>query len=208
MSKKSKKAGPWSLYWRQYGGIQALIRSPYLWTALAITMVLSPLWAAPGWWDDVIAIVPSLIGLSLAAYAMFLAFGNERFLKIVTNPVKAETGLRPSVYTTTSSAFVHFIVVQSVALGMALASKGWHMPVHPMLSRCLFTIGVSDEVFATATRVFWLLAFWAFTYGVLCGVAATMRVYMLSRWYAALPREELESIKRPPTEAPSDRPHS
>src|SRR4051812_44736417 len=110
MSGKPKPEGSFQKYWRDFGGVRALLNSPYVWSSFGITVMLSPFWAKDGWWETVYSIVPSLLGFTLGAYAILVAFGNERFLKLITT--KLAGGAELSAYESTSAAFVHFVVVQ------------------------------------------------------------------------------------------------
>lgn len=185
----SKSTGPFALYWENYGGWRALWKSGYLWAALGLTVVCYPLWTHEGWWDDVVSIAPSMIGFSLAAFAMLLAFTNERFLKVVTTAIPNVTGgFSPSTYSSTSTAFVHFIVVQILALLAALVCKAcFVVPPHWMLSSVAET-GISQQSFIAFTKAFWFIAYWLFLYSILCGLAATFRVFLLSHWFEKVAR--------------------
>jgi hypothetical protein len=175
-----------ALYWADYGGINALVRSVYLWGSLVATIILFPLWTHEGWWEVVLLIIPAILGFSLASYAMVIAFGNERFVRILATPIKNETTTAPSVYATTSATFVHFVLVQMAALGIALVCKAWFIPVPHLINKMIESFGISRNCFATVSHLFWFLGFWVFTYAIACGVASTMRIYQLSRWFGAL----------------------
>lgn len=175
------------LYWSDFGGIHALLRSGYLWGACVLTALLFPLWSKAGWWEDVISVIPSISGFSLSAYAILVAFWKDRFYKLITTPVPGSFGgVRPSVYATTSAAFVHFIFVQLLALLAAIFAKAWHVPVMASFGKLLEHLGVSQSVFIGLTHVWWFFGYWAFVYALACGVAATTRVYMLAKWFGAL----------------------
>jgi hypothetical protein len=188
---KRVKLGAFGLYWSDYGGLRALMGSSYLHIAVIFSIVSFPIWMNEGWWDTVISVVPSLAGFSLAAYAMLIAFGNERFLRIITTPVPVEGSsekdrVGPSIYLTTGAAFVHFIIVQSVALLIALLCKAWFVPVWPLGKRIFGFVGLSEMWIVYLSRSFWGIGYFVFIYSVLCGLAATMRIYRMSRWYSKL----------------------
>jgi hypothetical protein len=104
-------------YWSAYHGWPALLSSPYLHAAAVLTILLWSRWTSPEWPDDVIAIVPSVLGFSLGGYAMLLAFGDVKFLQLLAEP--EEEGA-VSYYVALNASFVHFIVVQMLAIVMAL----------------------------------------------------------------------------------------
>jgi hypothetical protein len=182
---QNKPIGPFRIYWDNYGRWKALFASGYFWTSLVLTVVCYRLWSKDGWWDDIIAIVPSLVGFSLAAFAMLLAFTNEKFLKIVTFPIPGNDPAKPgaSVYASTGTAFVHFILIQFIALLSALVCKAFFTEVPPWLAEVTKQFGLSIKAFVCFTHVFWFLAYWCFLYSILSGVAATMRVFMLAYWF-------------------------
>ena len=74
------------LYWRGYGGIIALLSSLYVWLSLVITLIIAinncdqqNLWE---WYENVINIIPSILGFALGGYAILVGFGDEKFLSI------------------------------------------------------------------------------------------------------------------------------
>lgn len=111
-----KNAGKnWSYYWGRYGGAQSLVRSPYFAIALALTIVSISYGSTKNWVDASFQIIPSLLGFSIAGFAVLLVFSSDRFLKIIS-----EGGIEDSLFLTASVTFVHFIVVQVVSIVMAL----------------------------------------------------------------------------------------
>ena len=111
-----------SRYWRAYGGITALFKSPYLWLSVVITIFLFPHWSKPEWWDDVLSIMPNLLGFSLGGYAMWIAIGDDDFRKLISG--EDEDG-KPSPYMEVNAAFVHFVVLQMLSMIFALFAKAY-----------------------------------------------------------------------------------
>jgi hypothetical protein len=72
------------------------------------------------WWDTPVAVLPSLIGFTLGGYAILLAFGDEEFKSVFAG---ATTKNKDSPYVIVSATFMHFIVVQVIALLIALAAE-------------------------------------------------------------------------------------
>lgn len=200
---KNRK-GDVGLYWTDYGGIHALSRSRYFRFSIVFTILSFALWSKEGWWENAISVVPAIIGFSLAAYAMLIAFANERFLKIITTPIPAKgeqdpKKTAPSVYLSTGAAFVHFIIVQTTALLLALACKALYVPVWHPVQKLLHLLGIPLDVFVWLTRSAWFVGYFVFIYGILCGLAATMRIYRMSRWYASM----MQSDNSPSPENPA-----
>lgn len=177
---KPNEPSAFRIYWEEYGRWKALGSSIYLWAALLLTIICYGLWSKEGWWEDIIAIIPSLIGFSLAAFAMLLAFTNEQFLKVVTTPLpgKTEGKSKASIYGSTAAAFVHFILVQFFALCAALICKALTTPP-------TWLVGLMHKTGLTSIlrESVWFLAYWLFLYSVLSGIAATLRVFMLAYWF-------------------------
>jgi len=108
------------LYWKYYGGFYELIRSPYLGFALVLTLLT---WNRLDSWDSlVIDIVPNILGFTLGGYAILLAFGDEKFLEFLINRDDDEEA---SYFIGLSTAFIHFIIVQTLAILTALIKKAF-----------------------------------------------------------------------------------
>jgi len=129
-------------YWRLYGGIKAVLRSPYIAVAAVITAVI-----AQGWKDAdklvqaATQIVPGLLGFSIGAFAIILVFSSERIIKII-----AQRGSPESLLMKTCAMFVHFIICQVVALCVALAS-----PTFPIITPVALFFLVYSLLLAIAT---------------------------------------------------------
>jgi hypothetical protein len=80
-------------YWETYGGSRAFFLSPVLWTSAVITAIIHHVWVHGLWADAAITILPNLLGLSIGAMAILLAFPTTRIFKILT-----EDGRKDSFY--------------------------------------------------------------------------------------------------------------
>ena len=156
-------------YWRIYGGFAAVVKSPYFWMSVLLCALLFPLWVRGGWWDTVLAILPNLLGFSLAGYAIFLAFGNDRFREFLSGTRVKDDSAFLSITTT----FMHFVVVQIVALTLALIAKSayqWPVPdEYPFL------------ILVYASYPFWAAGFLAFCYTLTTSLAALIAIFRLVR---------------------------
>lgn len=106
-------------YWRSYGGLSCLIRSPYLGFSVAFGFVCWLL--APDdldWFEAALAILPSMLGFSIAGFAILLVFSSDRFLRIIS-----EGGRNDSLYLKAGVTFVHFILVQVSAIFLSILGK-------------------------------------------------------------------------------------
>jgi hypothetical protein len=123
MSSSTQKTGQTvplnSGYWKHYGGLLGLVKSPYFWVALVLTPFLDGLASTKDWTDTCISILPSTAGFSLGAYAIFLAVGNEGYIRSAAEFKTKNTTL----YFRFTSTFTHFIIVQAIGLIFALIGK-------------------------------------------------------------------------------------
>lgn len=113
------------IYWWLYGGINALIRSLYIYIAMAITVVLAPLWlnvqdGTPKWVEYSIDILPSLLGFSLGGMAIMLAFSGSAVFNAIT-----QDGRPDSLFAKVIASFFHFILVQTLALIVSLLALSY-----------------------------------------------------------------------------------
>jgi hypothetical protein len=154
-------------YWHAYGGIAALLRSPYLHLAVALSFMLVPLWKTPGWWDIVISTAPSILGFSLAGYAIWLALGDSEFRSILAMQDPDHPSW-PTPFMEVNATFFHFLLLQVVSLVFALFLKAYLDEKQPM-SWC--------ELF------FSWIGFTVFVYALLCVLAATLAVLRSAHWY-------------------------
>lgn len=165
-----------SLYWRSYGGLRALIQSPYLWLSLALTALLFPHWSKPLWWDDVLSIMPNVLGFSLGGYAMWMAIGDDNFRKLISG--EEEDG-EPSPYMEVNSAFVHFIILQILSIILSLIAKAYYFSLpsdHPLLS----LLGGGFKHLCLAG---YAISYFVFVYAIVSAFSATFALLSVSYWY-------------------------
>ena len=165
----------WRQYWITYGGWRSVIYSPYVHVSLALAGVTFGVWIRENWWEQVFSMIPSLLGFSLGGFAIFLGFGNEQFRNLISGR-DASSWQSQSPYMATASAFSHFIVIQVLALLIAvLSSAAWLLPVptSPLL-------GKANEA---ARFALWFFGYWLFLYA-LCLTAATLfAVFRVAKWF-------------------------
>lgn len=107
-------------YWRIYGGWSAVWKSPALWISILLTGLCYPFWKNGTWSDTTLSIVPNLLGFSLGAMAVVLAFPTSYLFGLF-----AEGGRKDSYYMDLASKFVHFIFIQAIAIILALLGKAY-----------------------------------------------------------------------------------
>lgn len=111
------------LYWHAYGGIRCFILSPFLHVAIVLSYFARPLWnpatnEATVWYNLSLSVLPNLLGFTLGGYAILLAFGDSRFRDKISE--QDEGDKRPTLFMELNGTFVHFIILQAIAILMAV----------------------------------------------------------------------------------------
>lgn len=172
-------------YWRAYGGLPALVRSFYLHAALVTTLICANAWLTPGWWDQVTSILPNVLGFTLGGFAIFISFGDEKFRRLLAEHDDDDLDA-PTAYVKLCSTFVHFILVQILALLVAITAKAMYFPWEQ-----------SPELFKAALP--WLngaagLGGYAlFIYSLTSALAATMHVFRIASMYESFQKSNRHS---------------
>jgi hypothetical protein len=178
-------------FWDAYGGFGALFRSPYLYLALIISPFCWGSWSTANWWETVIGVLPNLLGFTLGGFAIFVAFGDARF--IASLAAEEDDPSRPTVYRELCATFVHFILVQVVALVLAIVTKGmWFTADLPEYLANALSIG---------NMAWGAFCYIVFLYALTSVVAIALHVFRISTMY------ELHQHTSRPDE-PSDPCHS
>jgi hypothetical protein len=180
-------------YWRAYGGWSAFRKSPYLHLALLLLMATFSTWSKQDWWDQVISVLPNLLGFTLGGFAVFLGFGDEKFRALLAAPDEDEPD-DPSLYVGLCSTFVHFILIQISALICAFLAKSWWF-VFAWPESINFILPVLNLVGGA-------IGYGLFLYAVTSVLAATMHLFRIATWYEQHQRELLkQKIQTPPSKA-------
>jgi len=167
-----------SRYWTAYGGARALVRSFYLHLSIVLLLLTFNAWTAPAWWDQSLSVLPNLLGFTLGGFAIFIGFGDEKFRSLLAEP--EEDASQPTIYVSLCSTFVHFILVQVLALIYAAIAKSWWFyaewmnPVRPFLP---FLNGLAGAI-----------GYGLFLYALTSIIAATMHVFRIASMYESYQR--------------------
>lgn len=154
--------GPFALYWRVYGGLKALLRSPYLWFSIILSAVCFPLWMDLGpegnarpVTETLLTVVPALMVSTLVCMAILLGLSGDKFIDAIR-----EGGKDDSLFMQVVAHFFHFILVQTLALIGAFLS-------------------------AIYTSQHWLAAisFFFAAYGIVSALAIAAMLFNVSRVY-------------------------
>ena len=149
------------VYWKAYGGLRAVLSSPYFIFSILFSTGCYPLWLCDrntAWFDICLSVIPNLLGFTLGGYAILLAFGDDQFRAILTGEEEDGT---PSPFVEINATFVHFILLQTMSLIFAIASLSWNIKTGP-----LAFIGLSIFVYSIATAL-----------------AAAFGIFRLARWF-------------------------
>jgi hypothetical protein len=167
-------------YWIAYGGIKAILGSPYMHISLLITLVSSGIWLKEDWVELPISVLPSIIGFSLGGYAIWLALGDDKFRASIAG----KTNLTESPFIVVNATFVHFIVLQILALISALIAKS-----HPIYNSPLFIqrflLDLAPWLYEVSIAISYIASFFGyflFVYALLSALAATMAIFRIAGW--------------------------
>jgi hypothetical protein len=180
VAKMPRKPSAYAKYWAIYGGWRAIGKSGYFHTAVVVTAVCYELWKEPNWWDVSIAILPSMMGFSIAAFALIIAVGHERFLEVLaTRPPYWDS----SALEGTAAAFFHFLLVQALALVAALVGKGADAFFEVLRKGFVQYITAAQVIHYASTIVHLVIGatgFLLLVYAITCALAASARIFSLS----------------------------
>lgn len=190
------------LYWTAYGGLWALLRSPYLHLAALVLALTWNTWWAPrcgvsgdctAWWDQTISVLPNLLGFTLGGFAIFIGFGDEKFRSLLADPdpgQPVDANALPNLYIGLCASFVHFIVVQAIALLYAVVAKSWWFYA-PFMDPVRDWLPVMNAIAGG-------IGYGLFLYALTCVLAATMHVFRIAKMYArfrsVLPSEVPDTV--------------
>lgn len=137
-------------YWKLNGGFREFIRSPYLHAAALLSAVMFKYWTGGNeWTDDVISVIPSILGFSLGGYAIFLAFADSKFIDILVDKEVDE-----SSYLVIHAHFIHFINVQAASIIFAIIGKAYlAFPIKGFISYAFSGVGFMLFIYALLSAV-------------------------------------------------------
>lgn len=187
--------GAFHSYCSAYGGWRAVLLSPYLRVAVLLTILTNGTWTEPNWWDTPLSVLPNLVGFTLGGYAILIAFGDERFKALPTQPVPKKPA---STFMAINTTFVHFLVVQVAALLLAIGAKS--RPLSSLLSL------VPGDLYAALAHAWpgvaiirrwmvsaaWFIAYAMFLYAIVSALAATAAIFRVGGWFEKAKQREAE----------------
>lgn len=115
------------------------------------------------WTDVSVSILPSLMGFSIGGMAIFLSFSNSKFLNLIQ-----KKGDPASLYMKICATFLHFILIQTLAIMFILFDKAAHYACGGLLRTAISGVG-----------------FFLFVYGVLGALAIGGLLLQMARIFNA-----------------------
>ncbi|WP_261374073.1 hypothetical protein [Yersinia rohdei] len=180
MSEETKTQSALARYWEVYGGGNAILRSPYFWSAIVMTLILYPSWSHSGWWNDILSLMPNLLGFSLGGFAMWIAIGDESFKKFIAGDDIDDNGeVEFSPYMSVNATFVHFILLQLLTIIAALITKAYS----PMLINNAYLYFYLGVYYKYILYFMSFIAYFLFIYSIFSALAAVLAIFRVSNWY-------------------------
>lgn len=181
--------GLFAVYWKSYGGLVGIVSSPFFHASLLLLMITAGIWTAENWWATVTSILPNVLGFTLGGYAIWLAWGDEEFKKLISGKKAILDGngghveqSQASPYMEVSATFAHFVMVQLLALLAAIVAQGLNFcPSEDSWIRSVF----SRDALAVVRMLGWGVGFWLFLYALMTALAAAMAIFRITHWYDA-----------------------
>lgn len=151
-------------YWKCYGGLCCVLVSPYFHVAFFLTCLLYNPMTKPDnlsqWYLIVFSILPNVLGFTLGGYAFILGIGDDKFRDVL----RGGTNGKISPFIEVNATFVHFIILQVIAIIMAVIGSQY----------------AASNVFL---NVFRFIAILIFLYALTTAFAAVFAIFKLAQWY-------------------------
>lgn len=164
-----------AVYWHAYGGWRAVFSSPFFWFSALLLPLTHRYWYFDLWWEQTLSVMPNLLGFTLGGFAVFLGFGDEKFKSLIAGSDDGAPN-QPSPYIEVCSAFLHFVLIQVVALVAAIIGRATNFD----LAGNLEVIGAVVE---PVRWIFDMLGYWLFLYGICLAAAAAIAIFRVAFWF-------------------------
>lgn len=158
-------------YWKSYGGFSALLTSPYFHIALALTAFTYGYWINAEWWGQTLSILPNLLGFTLGGFAIFLSLGSDDFRSLMAQSDQGQSE-EQSPYMAVIGSFVHFVVVQLLAMLVAIIANASHQMALPHV--------LSDQINSYLHLAISLIGYGLFLYSLILSLSVCFAIYTMS----------------------------
>lgn len=168
-------------YWKSYGGLKELARSPFLHAAIVLTALAASTWSSSAWSTAALSVLPNLLGFGVSGYAIWIGWGDPEFRRRLAK-LEMEPGV--SAYAQVSATFAHFALMQVLALVWALMFSSLDYAVAPSsaIGASLQFFGLRYDAFASLRPAGAALGFFLFVYAILVAFEATLALFRLATW--------------------------
>lgn len=155
------------ILYKNYGGMKSLLSSSYFYIAVLFTSICWRLAVEDRWSALALSILPTLIGFSIAAFAIFFAIMDDRAREALRAP-EPSLGDRSPLLIVASSA-VHAIIVQIVGLLFSIAFSAKPIPA-PV---CMIEQSIFVNIALSCVGLFLL------SYGIILIVASVLSIFRI-----------------------------
>lgn len=162
-------------YWKNYGGIKAILTSPYFHISIILTILTLPFWWIEKWWDNSLSIIPNILGFTLGGFAIFLGYGNDKFRSLMA--CEDEKGYSP--YMEVVSSFLHFVIIQICSIIISLIAKSLDM-----IPNLIKIINKDCICYIIISKLTAALGYTVFLYSILLAFATSFALYRLASIYS------------------------
>jgi len=111
------------LVYESYGWTWSFIRSGYTWASVVFTCLAWRKATEGNWVDTALAVLPTLAGFSIAAYAVYFSVLSENERKALQAPDDALGGRSPLLVLASSVSHAVFVQVVAILLAIVFQSK-------------------------------------------------------------------------------------
>lgn len=164
-----------AVYWNAYGGSRAVLRSRFFWLSTVLLILTANYWVTNTWWEQVLSVMPNLLGFTLGGFAVFLGFGDEKFKSLIAGEDEDVPG-ETSPYMEMCSGYLHFVVMQCLALIASVVAKATAFE----FSGCLKPISIWLGHYRWLGDMF---GYWLFLYGICLAMAAAIGIFRVAFWF-------------------------
>ncbi|WP_288396517.1 hypothetical protein [uncultured Acinetobacter sp.] len=163
-------------YWKIYGGFKAIIKSDYFWIAVFFTLISYSTWLTPDWQSKFLGVIPSLLGFSLAGYAVWLTMGDQNLKKILSKKI---INNNQSLFMIINASFIHFIVMQIFAfIGIIFLETN---SIKMFINNNIITCKILEKVFLFIEQTFNCIIFFLNIYSILVMFAAIFGLFSIAK---------------------------
>jgi hypothetical protein len=160
------------LAWDNANGWKGVCGSLDFRLSIIVWLLCSPAWLSPGWWHQVLVVLPTVLGFTLSGFAIFLGFGSDSFKRFLARDKDPDK----SLYMSVSAAFLIFVSCQLAALLYALVADALYFPTPNFMMPIRRWIEMGSYIGGG-------VGYFIFLFSLTLSLRAALRIYRLSRWY-------------------------